>query len=94
MADAEFTFEYDAVAAAVVFVSCFLGLLIVTVVQSWQSGVCGSGVLYLFFDMAGGMGIYTIHVIGLYLYGDHDDNDDDDDDNEDHDSDIDIIIVY
>jgi hypothetical protein len=33
-------------------VSCFFGLLIVTVVQSWQSGVLCSGLLYLFFDMA------------------------------------------
>jgi len=49
-ADAEFEFVcdcegVDASADAV----CRLVLLIVTVVQSWQSGACRSGVLYLFF---------------------------------------------
>jgi hypothetical protein len=47
-ADAEFEFVCDGVDASAVAVCRFV-LLIVTVVQSWQSGACRSGVLYLFF---------------------------------------------
>ena len=48
-ADAEFEFDCDGVDAASADAVCRLVLLIVTVVQSWQSGACRSGVLYLFF---------------------------------------------
>ena len=53
MAEAEFTFEYVAefFTVWVVVDSCFFVLLMVTVVQSWQSGALCSGLLYLFFDM-------------------------------------------
>jgi len=46
-ADAEFV--CDGVDASADAVACRFVLLIVTVVQSWQSGACRSGVLYLFF---------------------------------------------
>ena len=47
-ADAEFEFDCDGADVSLLLV-CRLVLLIVTVVQSWQSGACRSGVLYLFF---------------------------------------------
>ena len=54
-ADAEFTDDVLAVAVFWVVVWVFdFDFDNVTVVQSWQSGTSGSGVLYLFFDMAGG----------------------------------------
>jgi hypothetical protein len=50
-ADAEFKFvcDCDGVDAASADAVRRLALLIVTVVQSWQSGASRSGVLYLFF---------------------------------------------
>ena len=54
-ADAELTDDVLAVAVFWVVVWVFdFDFDNVTVVQSWQSGTSGSGVLYLFFDMAGG----------------------------------------
>jgi hypothetical protein len=47
-AEAEFGCDCDGVDAASAD-TVRLDLLIVTVVQSWQSGACLSGVLYLFF---------------------------------------------
>jgi hypothetical protein len=47
-AEAEFEFDCDGADVSLLLV-CRLVLLIVTVVQSWQSGACRSGVLYLFF---------------------------------------------
>ena len=56
-ADAELTFDVLAVAVFWVVVWVFdFDFDNVTVVQSWQSGTSGSGVLYLFFDMVGGDG--------------------------------------
>ena len=53
-ADAEFTFDVLAIAVLGVVVWVFdFDFDNVTVVQSWQSGTSGSGVLYLFFDMTG-----------------------------------------
>ena len=54
-ADAELT--YDVLDVAVFWVVDWVfdfDFDNVTVVQSWQSGTSGSGVLYLFFDMTGG----------------------------------------
>ena len=54
-ADAELTFDVLAVAVFWVVVWVFdFDFDNVTVVQSWQSGTSGSGVLYLFFDMTAG----------------------------------------
>jgi hypothetical protein len=47
-AEAEFEFDCDGADVSLLLV-CRLDLLIVTVVQSWQSGASRSGVLYLFF---------------------------------------------
>ena len=49
-AEFEFVFEFGCTLDTVLDVPlCRFDLLIVTVVQSWQSGGCLSGVLYLFF---------------------------------------------
>ena len=47
-AEAEFEFDCDGADVPLLLI-CRLDLLIVTVVQSWQSGASRSGVLYLFF---------------------------------------------
>lgn len=59
-ADAELTFDVLAVAVFWVVVWVFdFDFDNVTVVQSWQSGTSGSGVLYLFFDMVGVLLMWT-----------------------------------
>jgi hypothetical protein len=59
-ADAELTFDVLAVAVFWVVDWVFdFDFDNVTVVQSWQSGTSGSGVLYLFFDMAGVLLMWT-----------------------------------
>jgi hypothetical protein len=62
-ADAEFVCDCDGVDASADTVR--LDLLIVTVVQSWQSGACRSGVLYLFFV---DIGILYLSISVYILY--------------------------
>jgi hypothetical protein len=65
-ADAEFVCDCDGVDAASADADAVrLDLLIFTVVQSWQSGACRSGVLYLFFV---DIGILYLSISVYILY--------------------------
>jgi hypothetical protein len=63
-ADADFEFDCDCEDVDASADTVRLDLLIVTVVQSWQSGACRSGVLYLFFVDIGILYLST----SLYIY--------------------------
>jgi hypothetical protein len=69
-AEAEFVCDCEGVDAASADAPvCRLDLLIVTVVQSWQSGACRSGVLYLFFVDIGWYSLFVNQCLySLFIF--------------------------
>jgi hypothetical protein len=68
-ADAEFEFVCDCEGVDASTDAVRLDLLIVTVVQSWQSGACRSGVLYLFFVDIGWYSLFVNQCLySLFIF--------------------------